>query len=118
MSQRLRLRRGLLLAAAVIFFTFSAHSVALAAWRTAGDVKTVARQTDGVLITLTSGARVAVTFRDLEVVRVRFAPRGEFGRDFSYAVESKDRKTVKADISETPDAIRVASLNGTAVVIQ
>lgn len=118
MSHHLRLRHGLLLAAVVILSNFSAHSEALGAWRGAGDVRSVTRQADGVVLTLTSGARVAATFHDIEVVRVRFAPRGAFGRDFSYAVESKDRKTVKADIAETREAIRVSSLNGTTVVIQ
>src|ERR1051325_9852896 len=91
---------------------------ARAAWRAAGDVSAVARQADGVVLTLTSGARVAVTFRDLEVVRVRLAPSGTFERDFSYAVESKDRKTVKATITETRDEIRVSSLDGATVVIK
>ena len=115
MKRRFFLRNRLIL---VALFLFVAHGEALGAWRSAGDVKSVARQTDGVVLTLTSGARIAVTFRDLEVVRVRFAPRGEFGRDFSYAVESKDRKTVRAEINETRDAVRVSSLNGTTVVIQ
>jgi alpha-glucosidase len=87
-------------------------------WRAAGDVKAVARQTDGVVLTLTSGARVAVTFSDLETVRVRLAPRGTFERDFSYAVEPKDRKTVKATTTETRDEIRVSSTNGATVLIK
>jgi len=91
---------------------------ASAAWREAGDVRTVTRQADGVVLLLTSGARVAVTFRDLETVRVRLAPSGRFERDFSYAVESKDRKTVAANVAETPDEIRLSSLNGTTVVIK
>jgi alpha-glucosidase len=91
---------------------------ARAAWRAAGDVRSVARQTDGVVVTLTSGARVSVTFRDLETVRVRLAPTGTFERDFSYAVESKDRKIVKATITETRDEIRVSSLDGATVVIK
>jgi alpha-glucosidase len=78
----------------------------------------VARQADGVVLALSSGARVAVTFRDLETVRVRLAPAGSFERDFSYAVESKDRKTVKASITETRDEIRISSLNGATVVIK
>ncbi|HEV7889714.1 MAG TPA: TIM-barrel domain-containing protein [Pyrinomonadaceae bacterium] len=93
-------------------------SPARAAWRAAGDVRAVARQTDGVVVTLTSGASVAVTFRDLETVRVRLAPSGTFERDFSYAVESKDRKTVKAAITETRDEIRISSLDGATVVIK
>ena len=89
-----------------------------AAWRAAGDVRSVARQADGVVLTLTSGARVAVTFRDIETVRIRLAPTGTFERDLSYAVESKDRKTVAAKVTETRDEIRVSSLNGTTVVVK
>jgi alpha-glucosidase len=93
-------------------------SAARAAWRAAGDVRSFVRQADGVVVTLTSGASVAVTFRDLETVRVRLAPTGTFERDFSYAVESKDRKTVKAAITETSDEIRISSLDGATVVIK
>jgi alpha-glucosidase len=91
---------------------------ARAAWRAAGDVRAVARQADGVVLTLTSGARVAVTFRDIETVRVRLAPSGAFERDLSYAVESKDRKTVAAKVTETRDEVRISSLNGTTIVIK
>lgn len=93
-------------------------SAARAEWRAAGDVRSFVQQTDGVVLKLTSGASVAVTFRDLETVRVRLAPSGTFERDFSYAVESKDRKTVKATITETSDEIRISSLNGATVVIK
>src|SRR5688500_11644996 len=118
MKRRLCLRNNLLAAAAAVFFClFAAHTEARAVWRAAGDVKSVTRQADGVVLTLTSGARVAVTFRDLEVVRVRFAPRGAFGRDFSYAVVSKDRTTVKAVISETRDAFMFSSCDGSMYVI-
>ncbi|HEV2862673.1 MAG TPA: TIM-barrel domain-containing protein [Pyrinomonadaceae bacterium] len=91
---------------------------ARAAWRAAGDVSGVERQADGVVLVLTSGARVAVTFRDIETVRVRLAPSGTFERDLSYAVESKDRKTVAAAVTETPDEINISSLNGTTVVVK
>jgi alpha-glucosidase len=117
MNHRLSPRKTLILAAVSIFCLCAARSDARAVWRAAGDVKSVARQADGVVLTLTSGARVSVTFHDLETVRVRFAPRGTFERDFSYAVEPKDRKTVRAEIAETREAIRVSSLNGTAVVV-
>jgi len=120
MNERLARRRAhlFLAALAALLSLCSAPSEARAAWRAAGDVRTVARQTDGVVLTLTSGARVAVTFRDIETVRVRLAPTGVFERDFSYAVESKDRKTVAAKITETRDEIRISSLNGTTVVIK
>src|SRR5215204_7363487 len=120
MNERLARRRAhlFLAALAALLSLCSAPSEARAAWRAAGDVRTVARQTDGVVLMLTSGARVAVTFRDIETVRVRLAPTGVFERDFSYAVESKDRKTVAAKITETRDEIRISSLNGTTVVIK
>ncbi|HEX7957505.1 MAG TPA: TIM-barrel domain-containing protein, partial [Pyrinomonadaceae bacterium] len=73
---------------------------------------------DGVVIVLTSGARVSVTFRDFETVRVRLAPSGTFERDLSYAVESKDRKTVAAKVTETRDEVRISSLDGTTVVVK
>ncbi|HEX8720945.1 MAG TPA: TIM-barrel domain-containing protein [Pyrinomonadaceae bacterium] len=70
------------------------------------------------MLTLTSGARVSVTFSDVEVVRVRLAPSGAFARDLSYAVEPKDRKTVAAKVAETRDEIRVSSLGGTTVRVR
>ncbi|HEX7315221.1 MAG TPA: glycoside hydrolase family 31 protein [Pyrinomonadaceae bacterium] len=111
-----RTHKALALLAALVFCLLGTE--ARAAWRAAGDVKTVARQTDGVVLTLTSGARVAVTFRDIETVRVRLAPSGAFERDLSYAVESKDRKTVAAKVTETREEIRISSLNGTTIVIK
>ncbi|MET0647953.1 MAG: hypothetical protein ABW208_15155, partial [Pyrinomonadaceae bacterium] len=101
-----------------LFLLLLPASEARAAWRAAGDVKTVERQADGVVLTLTSGARVAVTFRDIETVRVRLAPSGTFERDHSYAVYSKDRKTVAAKVTETRDEIRVSSLGGTTIVVK
>src|SRR5215213_3705574 len=114
-----RRRAHLLLAAlAAAFLLCAAPQGARAAWRAVGDVRAVARQADGVVLTLTSGARVSVTFRDIETVRVRLAPSGVFERDFSYAVEPKDRKTVAAKVTETPDEIRISSLGGTTVVVR
>src|ERR1044071_9323417 len=112
----LRTHRTLTLLAALALCLLGTE--ARAAWRAAGDVKTVERRADGVVLTLTSGARVAVTFRDIETVRVRLAPSGAFERDLSYAVENKDRKTVAASITETRDVIRIASLDGTFVLIK
>ena len=116
MTRHTRSAARLALAAVSLFLLLQAPQ-ARAAWRAAGDVKTVTRQADGVVLTLTSGARVAVTFRDLETVRVRLAPSGTFERDFSYAVESKDRKTVAARVAESAAEIRIFSLNGTSVVV-
>jgi alpha-glucosidase len=113
-----RTRATLLAPLVALIILCALPHAARAAWRTAGDVKAVTRQTDGVVLTLTSGARVAVTFTDFETVRVRLAPRGAFERDFSYAIEPKDRKTVRATITETRDEVRVSSLDGATVVIK
>ena len=103
-----------------LLFVFGFASVETrAAWRAAGDVAAIARETNGVTLTLTSGARASVTFFDLDVVRVRAAPRGVFERDFSYAVWSRDRKTVAATIKETRDSIEITTrVGGTKIVIR
>ncbi|HWW76623.1 MAG TPA: TIM-barrel domain-containing protein, partial [Pyrinomonadaceae bacterium] len=118
MSRHTRTDARLACAAALLLALLLSASAARAAWRAAGDVRAVERRADGVVLTLTSGARVAVTFRDIETVRVRLVPGGDFGRDFSYAVEPKDRKTVAADVTETRDEIRISSLNKTTVVVK
>ncbi|MCA1594075.1 MAG: glycoside hydrolase family 31 protein [Acidobacteria bacterium] len=128
MIQTLRLRRALLSATAALVCLLSFHAEARAVWRAAGDVKAVARQADGVVLTLTSGARVAVTFVTPEVVRVRLAPKGVFERDFSYAVESKERTPMRVAISDfrapksgfeaRSDSLRLMMLGGASVVIR
>ncbi|PYS84635.1 MAG: hypothetical protein DMF67_04565 [Acidobacteria bacterium] len=107
MTERPRRSRALLLPTlAALLLLLASAQAARAAWRAAGDVKSVARQVDGVVLTLTSGARVAVTFVGAEVVRVRLAPRGEFERDFSYAVEEKAQVTTE---SVGPVSVREAA---------
>ncbi|HEX8559559.1 MAG TPA: TIM-barrel domain-containing protein [Pyrinomonadaceae bacterium] len=122
MSERLTRGRARSLLPAALAAAFllcaAAPEEARAAWRAAGDVRAVERRPEGVVLALTSGARVAVTFQDLEAVRVRLAPAGAFGRDFSYAVEPKDRKTVAAEVTESADEIRISSLNGTTIVVR
>jgi len=101
MNERTRRARALLLSTlAALFLIVASAQSARAVRRAAGDVKKVERQTDGVVLTLTSGARVAVTFVTPQAVRVRLAPGGSFERDFSYAVEPKERATQRAIISE------------------
>ncbi|HEX8069153.1 MAG TPA: TIM-barrel domain-containing protein [Pyrinomonadaceae bacterium] len=102
----LLIRRRVACAAALLCCLFVP---AAGAWRGAGHVVAVARQTDGVVLTLSSGARVAVTLHDLQVARVRLAPTGTFARDFSYAVESRDRKTVAAVVRETAGALEITT---------
>src|SRR6201989_3246874 len=108
----------ILFAPALLFVLLLPAADARASWRAAGDVRTFVRQTTGVVVTLPSGARAAITFRDLETVRVRLAPSGVFERDFSYAVEPKDKKTVRVNVTETRDEIRITSPGGAAIVIK
>ncbi|MGH9940926.1 MAG: TIM-barrel domain-containing protein [Pyrinomonadaceae bacterium] len=111
-------RRLISAAAATFFFLFVAQFHAQAAWRAAGDVVRVERRTDGVVLTLSSGARAEVTFHDLDVARVRLAPRGVFERDYSYAIWSRDRKMVAAVVREVRDRIEITTrVEGPKIVI-
>src|SRR2546423_12655106 len=119
MTERLSLGRALLLPTLVAFLLlFVLATGARAAWRAAGDVKSVERRADGVVLTLTSGARVSVAFENMETVRVRLAPRGQFERDISYAVAQVQRDETKATITETREEIQVSSMNGATVRIR
>ncbi len=113
------LSRGRLLSvAATFFFLFIVLLDAQAAWRAAGNVVGVERKTDGVVLTLSSGARVVVTFHDLDVVRVRLVPKGVFERDYSYAVWSRDRKTVAAVVREGRGQVEITThVEGPKIVI-
>ncbi len=119
MSHHPHLRRRTFLSFITTLFCLLLISVtpAHAAWRTAGNVTSVTRQANGVSVTLSSGARAAVTFDDLEVVRVRLAPTGKFEADWSYAVEPKERKVTQARITETRDAVTISSASSTSVRI-
>ena len=76
-------------------------------------------KTNGVILTTSSGAKVLVEFFDLNVVRVRMAPNGNFERDFSYAIDhSHDRKTPAVKITQTASEITLTNFAGAKVVIQ
>src|SRR5436190_5977047 len=117
MTERLRPGRALLLPTLVAFLLLFAPG-ARAAWRAVGDVKSFERTRGGVVLVLTSGARVSVAYIGKEVVRVRLAPRGTFERDFSYAVEPTDGETALATVAEARDEIRISSAGGPTVVIR
>ena len=114
--------------AAVVGLLLCLSLPAAAAWRAAGNVVAVARRADGVVLTLSSGARVAVTFVTPDVVRVRLAPRGAFERDQSYAVEQKERPPQRVAIGDFrapkrgfeagSDTIRLTMLNSARVEIR
>jgi hypothetical protein len=107
--------------ARVALFAFLAcfvHAQARAAWRTAGDVKSFARQANGATLKLSSGAVVEVTFEGADVVRVRLAPAGTFERDFSYARASTERQPVAAFVREVGrDQIEITSQGSETKVV-
>jgi alpha-glucosidase len=118
MNVKIRLRlRVFALPLALFFLTalsFEAHAV----WRAAGDVRSIARQKNGAVLLLTSGARASITFISPHVVRIRLAPRGAFERDWSYAVEEKERKVVDVVVQESKETIRIAALAGASVMLR
>lgn len=112
-----RSKKSPLLFVFFVCFLFS-FTQARAAWRTAGDIKSVKKLADGAELELTSGARVIVRFVMPDAVRVRLAPNGKFERDFSYAVEEKMRPMIAAKVSESKDEIGISVTNGARVVIK
>ena len=61
---------------------------ALAAWQTLGKVEHVQPADDALVLTTASGAALRISFVSADVVRIRMSPKGTFGDDFSYAVET------------------------------
>lgn len=99
----------------VLFFASQVSS----AWQSVGNV-TRATQTrsNAIQLETTSRAKVSIEFFDIDVIRVRIAPRGTFERNFSYALDpSVDRHTPITKLSQTAAAITFANANGTRVVI-
>lgn len=105
---------------AVVAFIGGLSFETQAVWRAAGNVQSVSRQANGVMLTLSSGARVAITFESEEVIRVRLSPRGTFERDFSYAIAPAERKPIAAIVREVGrDRIEITTqAAGPKVVIQ
>jgi alpha-glucosidase len=100
---------GLLLAAAAL--------PAAAALRTLGAVEQVTTSRDSVTLSTAGGAKLRIGFVTPDVVRVRMNPRGDFDRDFSYAI---DGAVPRADavIADTDDQLELRSANGSRVVIR
>src|SRR5205085_766939 len=114
-------RRFLVLTGLLLLLCFVALPVA-GAWRTAGDVITYLTKPNGVHLILASGAVVDVTLEDANVVRVRLAPRGQFERDQSYAVEQKAGKPLAVSVHDIGhlEAIEITpkGATGAKIVIQ
>lgn len=106
----------------VLFFVFTVFvlipSQTNAAWQNVGRVTGYTKQTNGIVLSTTSGAKVSVIFFQPEVVRVRLASKGFFERDFSYAIDySLDRHTALSNVHERRDIIELSNPLGTKIII-
>ncbi|MEZ5429253.1 MAG: glycoside hydrolase family 31 protein [Pyrinomonadaceae bacterium] len=104
----------------LLFLFVLLTAVVSAARQTAGNVTGIAEtRPNGVVLTTSSGARVSVEFFDLNVIRVRLAPTGNFERDLSYAIDrSLDRKTPEVKVAQTGAEIVLSNAFGAKVVVQ
>ena len=89
-----------------------------AAWHAVGEVTGVSRAGSDVVLSSSSGAAVSLSFVSPEVVRVRMAPSGTFGRDFSYAVDQPRGGAVLAQVADGADHVDVRTPGGIHVVVQ
>lgn len=87
--------------------------------KTFGNVTKIAeKKANGVILETSSNSKVEVLFYDSQVVRVRYAPKGKFERDFSYAIDySVERKFPNAKISENSSEITLINDAGIKVSI-
>jgi len=77
------------LAAAALSIAVSQH--VQAAWQTLGAGQLETPHNDLVELSTASGARVRLTLLDAGTARIRIAPNGVFGRDFSYAIATQPK---------------------------
>ncbi|MEP6940657.1 MAG: TIM-barrel domain-containing protein [Rudaea sp.] len=96
----------------------AASGPGIAAWQGVGEARVVSRERDDVVVATTSGATVAVSFVNRDVVRIRMTPAGRPGRDFSYAVADGARATLRAELSESAERIDIRVAGGAHVAVQ
>ncbi len=115
-------RRAIFLCSFFCFTLLSAVPI-FAAYKTVGDVTKINEtKTNGVILQMSSGAKVSVEFFDTNAIRVRVAPKGVFEREFSYAfdesVYSKTRRIPKIKVSQNEDQIILINENGAKAIIE
>jgi alpha-glucosidase len=103
----------------LVFVVLCLVPEAFAALRSVGNVTRVSRsKPNAVTLDTTSRARVHIEFFDIDVVRIRIAPRGTFERDFSYAIDySLDRHTPTTSLLQTARQITLTNASGIKVVV-
>jgi alpha-glucosidase len=89
-----------------------------AAWQPVGAATSVTTSPAGVVVATASGAVVAVSLVSPSVVRVRMAPGGRLGPDFSYAVVPGSNAGIAAQVTEAAERIDLRAPGGLHVVVQ
>lgn len=102
---------------ALVLILFTTNS--FAAWEPVGRVTAVTKsKTNGVVLDTSSKAKVSVEFFDINVIRVRVAPSGNFERDFSYALDySHDHKMPSVTVLQNAREIVLTNHLGEKIVI-
>ncbi len=73
----------------LIFFAFNAF----AEWRTVGEISQIVEQkANYVILQTSSGAKLRVEFFDINTIRIRLAPNGEFETLPQYAIDSSNER--------------------------
>ncbi len=101
-----------------VLLTFALQ--AAADWQHTGNVIRVTQPASNrVVLDTSSRARISVEFFDINVIRIRLAPSGEFERDLSYAIDrSFDRKTPLVKVTQTARDLTLTNTFGTRAVIE
>lgn len=113
-SLLLRVHLGVSLIVLLFFVTNT-----FASWQTPGSVTRVTRtKTNAIVLDTTSRAKVLIEFFDINVIRIRVAPKGVFERDFSYAINySLDRHTPVTKLTQTRSEVTLSNFEGAKVII-
>lgn len=112
------MRTKAVLAWAGLACCLAAAGPARAAWETVGAATSATRAGGTVTFATASGARVAVSFVTPDVVRVRMAPKGEFGRDFSYALVGGAPAQAAFEFNDAAERSELQAPGGARVVVQ
>src|SRR6516165_10216103 len=75
-------------------------------WQHVGNVKSLEKRTDGVVLTAGT-AKVQISFFRPGIVRVRVAPSGTFPKDFSWAV-IEEAKAPAVEVKNSKDQVEVS----------
>lgn len=81
-------------------------------------IRATRSKTNGLVLDTSSRAKVLIEFVDINVIRIRIAPSGTFGRDFSYAIDySVERHTPVSTFTQTAGELTLKNYYGVRVVL-